>query len=313
MFEMYRERQSYPTVHRDERGEWVPTEAWVDAEVMEHESGFQLIRLGVIPPLKNTRFRYVKRNISFDFYADRRHWRGGTVTGTYSIVADFKPGQMLGIDPWPVERAKMEMIAADINVGLRAWLPEHFDEARPIGVVHFYFFTFSSPPRTDYRFSLGEPIALREVPPSRRWVLHTIRHCVGRNSDGAEKLQNCVSLLRDDGVQIIRIPTMRGPADDGPDTYHYAEKDVAFDFTAERRLTMLIVTDTWEVQLDPPRRDGLSAAKRADLGAARCVEIVRSIEEALYAWPAKPHETQEQQVPVNRVVFLDAPQGDIAR
>jgi hypothetical protein len=120
-------------------------------------------------------------------------------------------------------------------------------------------------------------------------------------------LRPCESLIRDDGVQVIRIATRRGPADDGPDMYRYIEQGFAFDFTAERRFSLLVVTDTWEVRLDPPGRDGLSAGKQAGLGAGRRREIVGNIEEALFAWTPAPGETEVRKVPVNRVVFLDAP------
>jgi hypothetical protein len=43
------------------------------------------------------------------------------------------------------------------------------------------------------------------------------------------------------------------------------------------------------------------------LGAAKCAQIVRNIEEALFAWTPEQYEQLEQQVPVNRVVFLDLP------
>ncbi len=92
----------------------------------------------------------------------------------------------------------------------------------------------------------------------------------------------------------------------GQDDYHYVKPDISFFFTAERHLGS-IMTDTWEVRLDPPYRDGFSPAKRVKLGAAKCAQVVRNIEEALYAWPPERYETEEQKVPANRVVFLDPP------
>jgi hypothetical protein len=276
---------------------------------MEHERGFRLICLGATRS-KSIEFRYVKGDIALDFSADRRHW-GGTVIGTYDVGANLSDARpKLGSDRWPPERAKLEAIAADIDIGLRAWPPTQADEARPIGVVHFNFvsplsFLRSLPP-IDYEFAFGEPLALRDTPHSTRWVISRAPYRDGKNKDGTDRVRNLQSLLRDDGVQIIRIPTMKGPGDDGPDTYHYVERDIVFDFTAERRLSNSVVTDTWEVELDPTHRDGFSAAKRASLGASRCAEIVRTIEEALYAW-GDPARTQERQVPVNRIVFLDAP------
>ena len=88
--------------------------------------------------------------------------------------------------------------------------------------------------------------------------------------------------------------------------YRYIEQDITFDFTAERRFSLLIATDTWEVRVDPPGRDGLSEVKRVRLGAAKCREIIVNIEEALFAWIPEPGETEERKVPVNRVVFVDA-------
>src|SRR5262249_47777332 len=162
--------------------------------------------------------------------------------------------------PWPIGREKMEEIAADIETALRAWPPEQSDETRPIGVVHFLFLGWDTETRhqSRYEFALGEPLALRESPPFARWSKKIIDHC-----DGTDKVRPCVSLIRDDGVQLIYIPTLLGPVDDGPDMYRYIELDFAFDFTAERRFSLRIVTDTWEVRLDRPRSDGLSADRRA--------------------------------------------------
>lgn len=86
--------------------------------------------------------------------------------------------------------------------------------------------------------------------------------------------------------------------------YDYVDRDVTFEFSAERRLSITLVTDTWEVRLDPLRKSGLSSELRARLGAARCAAIIANIEEALYAWPLEKGYLQK--VPVNRVVFLDA-------
>lgn len=302
MFELHHEQHSYPSVRRDEHGEWVPTEIWVNAEVMDYGNRFRLICFGQVPSITGLKFRFVKDNVVFEFYADRSHW-GGTITGTYLVSNGFRPGQLLGSEAWPFEQERMKAIAAEINDGLRAW-PAAPAEAIPIGVVHFHFWTdTSSRPRADYKFSFGEPVTLRDVPPSTRWVKGLALHHIKKR--GETTFANFPSLRRDD-VQLICMPTMRGPADDGPDEYHYADRDTAFDFTAERRFTRMIMTDTWEVRLDPPRREGLSPAMRARLGKARCLEIVSNIEEALYAWTPEPHEFHGPPVPVNRVVFLDA-------
>jgi hypothetical protein len=139
--------------------------------------------------------------------------------------------------------------------------------------------------------------------PSTRWS----KEVVQRARRGTDQVRDFVSLVRDDGVQLIRMQTMRGPADDGPDLFHYAEGEIGFDFYAERRFSLLVVTDTWEVQLDPRGQDGLTPARRAGLGLAKCQEIVRNIEQGLFAWIYWPGEVEERDTPVNRVVFVDAP------
>ena len=274
---------------------------------MAHEKGFRLARIGKVPPIKGIQFRYTKRNLALAFYADRRHW-GGTVTGTYSVSASFAAGQMLGDERWPVERTKMEAVAADIDVGLRAWPAAEADEARPIGVIYFLFWTLRELPHNGYNFAFGDPCVLREIPISTRWSKNSTRQWIGWNRGSPDGWQSCTSLSRNDGVQLVRVPSLRGPENDGPDTYRYLEGHIVIDFRAERRLTSSIATDTWEVQLDPPpHRDGLSSAKRTQLGETKCREIVGNIEEALFAWIPGPGETEERKVPVNRVVFLDAP------
>jgi hypothetical protein len=209
---------------------------------------------------------------------------------------------MLGKDVWPIERAKFEAIAADIDTGLRAWPAPKSDEPRPIGVVHFSFGSALS----ECKSAIGQPLALRKDPPSTRW---TKRNVPFPSSEWrlTDSKSDCASLFRDDGIQLIRIRTLRGPENDGPDRYLYVADGLSFTFTAERRLSTLIVTDTWEVDLNSPYHNGLSAAKRAELGAARCEEIARNIEEALFAWPPERYEKLEQEVPVNRVIFLDRP------
>jgi len=299
---MRRERHCDRSVRRlDDQGKWVPVENWIDAEVMEHENGFRLICLGKSPPLRAIEFRYVKRDVAFEFYAQRCH-RGGTVTGTYLVTTRLKPGQKFGSNARPIERAEIEAIAADINLGLRTWPSPQADQTIPIGVVHFFFGSSLLD-----RLTFGEPLALRGSPASPRWLRHTVRHRVSSGLYGPYTYRECTSLVREDGVQLVRIPKGRGPQNDGPDDYHYVKPDTSFFFTAERRLYTEIVTDTWEVRLDPLYRDGFSPAKRAKLGPAKCAQIVRNIEEALYAWPSERDETEWENVPITRVVFLDPP------
>jgi len=301
MFEMRRERHSYSSIRRVDREKWVPEEIWVDAEVLVRKDGLRLICLGKVAGRTGKSFRYVKHVVAFDFWADRCH-EGGTVTGTYIVTADLRYGQKLGGNAWPIERLEIEAIATDIDLGLRAWPIPQADVSIPIGAVHF---DFRSPPSREYRLALGTPLALRDAPASTRWLTHTVRHRVAGGLYGPYTYLECPSLVRDDGVQLVRIPTMerlRGGSDD----YNYVKPDVSFFFEAERHLGS-IVTDTWEVRLDPPYRDGFSPAKRDKLGAAKCAQVVRNIEEALYAWTPERYETEEEKVPVNRVVFLDPP------
>src|SRR6266849_744220 len=164
MFEMRRERHSYSSIRLVDGEKWVPEQIWVDAEVLARQDGLRLICLGKVSGTKETKFRYVKHDVAFDFWADRCHW-GGTVTGTYLVSADLKRGQKLGGNAWPVERLDIEAIAADIDLGLRAW-PTQADESIPIGVVHFHF---GSPPNREYRLALGTPLTLRDAPASTRW------------------------------------------------------------------------------------------------------------------------------------------------
>jgi hypothetical protein len=297
MFVMRRERHCLPA-NRLDQGKWV--DEWIDAEVMDHESGFTLTRLGHVRPIKGIMFRYLKGDVAFGFYADRCHW-GGTVTGTYLVSTNLTPGEKLESNARPIERAEIEAIAADINLGLRAWPSPPAEQAVPIGVVHFFFGKFHWD-----RLAFGEPLALRALPVSSRWLRHTVRHRVNRGLYGPYTYRDCASIVRDDGVQLVRTiePEHRG---EYPDDYHYVTLDVSFFLTAERRLGRRVVTDTWEVHFDPSRRDGLSPAMRAQLGPTKCAEIVRNVEEAFLAWPYEPYGTEEQDVPVNRVVFLDAP------
>jgi hypothetical protein len=313
MFQFRHERHTHRDWSLDANRQIKFTEVTLDAEVLYRDDGFKLIRLGRKGQVDGY-FRYEKSAISFEFHADRAH-PGGTITGTYSVWLEFKRGQKLGDAVWPLARSKVEEIAADIYAALCAWPTSPQQENIPVGVVSFSVFTFgavpgSSPDATSdndsqYHFTLGHPVTLRHIPPSTRWQRRIIPYRGGDKWRGPEVVRDREALIRDDGIQLIRFQTMLGPGDDGPDTYRYVEGDVSFDFYAERRMGTGLMTDTWEVQLDPDRRHvaGLSSELRARVGPGRCAEVVGNIEEALYAWPQWGYEYE---TPINRVVFLDA-------
>lgn len=313
MFQFRHERHS----HTDwiiENRQIKTTEVTLDAEVLARDDGFKLIRLGRKGRLDGY-FRYEKSGISFEFHANRAH-PGGTITGTYSVSLEFKRGQKLGDAVWPVPRSKVEEIAADIYAALCAWPTPTQLENIPVGVVSFFVFTFGAVPGsnpdatsdndTKYSFNLGHPMTLRRVPPSTRWQRRIIAYRGGDKWRGPDVVRDREALIRDDGIRLIRFRTLKGPADDGPDMYRYVEGDISFDFYAERRMGRSLMTDTWEVELDPDPRHrvaGLSSELRSRLGPERCSEVVENIEEALYAWPQWGYEYE---TPVNRVIFLDA-------
>jgi hypothetical protein len=312
-FQFRHERHSY-TDWRIENRQVITTEITLDAEVLARDDGFKLIRLGRRGRLDGY-FRYEKSGISFEFRANRAH-PGGTITGTYDVSLDFKRGQKLGDAIWPVSRSKVEEIAADIYAALCAWPTPPQQENIPAGVVSFGIFTAGAAPGSNpdansendnkYHFTMGRPVTLRHFPLSTRWQ----RRFTAYRGDDRRGDPNVVAdretLVRDDGIELVRFQTLLGPADDGPDMYRYVEGDVSFDFSAERRVGTGLMTDTWEVQLDPDprgRRTGLSSELRSRLGPERCVEVVANIEEALYAWPQWGYAFE---TPVNRVIFLDA-------
>lgn len=307
MFHLSHEPHSYSQLDRDE---WKRsrTVQFVDvpvlAEVLSRDDGMKLICLGRRKGIKGPYYRYVKGETVFEFVADRAHW-GGTVTDTYSVVFDFRRGQNLEDRTWPLQRAVVEVIAADIDGSLRAWPTPAGHPHIPVGVVCFLILGSGTGPGIPgddawYELKFGHPVALRQTPPSSRWHLRIMP----LRARGREGIWDHQVLVRDDGVQLIRRNTLRGPTDDGPDGHDYVDRDVTFEFSAERRLSITLVTDTWEVRLDPLRKSGLSSELRARLGAARCAAIIANIEEALYAWPLEKGYLQK--VPVNRVVFLDA-------
>jgi hypothetical protein len=312
MFQFRHERHSH-TDWRIEDRQVKTTEVTLDAEVLARDDGLKLIRLGRKGGVDGY-YRYEKRGISFEFHAGRAH-PGGTITGTYIVSLEFKRGQQLGDAVWPVPRSEVEDVATDIDAALRAWPTPSQQESIPVGVVAFRVFTVGavpgskSDPTSDdvgrYDFTLGHPVTLRHLPPSTRWQRQVIDY-QGGDRRGGPDIREREALIRDDGIKLIRFRTMLGPADDGPDTYRYVEGDISFDFYAERRVGTGLMTDTWEVQLDPdPRRRvaGLSSELRSRLGPERCAEIVSNIEEALYAWPQWGYAYE---TPVNRVIFLGA-------
>jgi len=114
----------------------------------------------------------------------------------------------------------------------------------------------------------------------REWHSHTDWSIENGQIKTMEVTLDAEVLSRDDGfIKLIRFRTLLGPADDGPDRYRYVEGDISFDFSAERRVGTGLMTDTWEVRLDPnPRRiAGLSSELRSRLGPARCSEVLGNI------------------------------------
>ena len=318
MFQFCHERHTH-TDWSIENRQIKTMEVTIDAEVLHRNDGFKLIRLG-----KKWRydgyFRYEKSGLSFELRAERAH-PGGTLTGTYSVFFEFKRGQRLGDAVWPLSRSAVEEMAADIYAALCAWPTPPHQENIPVGVAFFAVYTSGAVAGSDpdaisdndtrYEFTLGHPVALRHVPASTRWQRRLITYR-GGDKWRPDVVQQREALIRDDGIQLIRFATIKGPADDGPDTYRYLEGDLSFDFYAERRMGKGLMTDTWEVQLDPdPRRRvaGLSLELRTRLGPDRCAEVMATIEEALYAWPQWGYEFE---TPTNRVVFVQkAPGSDI--
>jgi hypothetical protein len=310
MFQFRHERHSH-TDWSIENRQIKTKEVTLEAEVLSRDDGFKLIRLGRKGRLDGY-FRYEKSGISFEFHANRAH-PGGTITGTFSVSLEFKRGQKLGDAVWPIPRSRVEEIAADIYAALCAWPTPPQQENIPVGVVSFSVFTFgaipgSNPDETSdndsqYSFNLGHPVTLRHVPPSTRWQRRIIVYRGSDKRGGPDVVRDREALIRDDGIKLIRFRTMLGPADDGPDMYRYVGGDVSFDFYAERRVGTGLMTDTWEVRLDPEYLAGLSSELRSRLGPGRCSEVVGNIEEALYAWPQLGYEYE---TPVNRVIFLDA-------
>jgi len=312
MFQLVREQHTFTAWKVVER-EIVTWQEQVVADVLVREDGCKLILLEN-KKAQGNRYRYVKGEIAFEFNANRCH-PGGTVTDTYRVFMEFKLGQRLGEAEWPLDRGWVEAFAYDIDSALRAWPASPDQQVIPVGIISFFVMTFGALPGRDispgfesnhYTFALGRPIRTRHAPPSPRWQLRTVSYSSKHQRNGKGEAQDHHALVRDDGIQLIRIRTLLGPADDGPDIYHYSDQEVSFDFTAERRVGTGIVTDTWEVQLDPRRRyvNGLSPVLRNEQGARRVTEIIGNIEEALYAWP---HDRgYDYETPINRVVFLDA-------
>jgi hypothetical protein len=261
--------------------------------------GLKIICIGRSPHIKNVHYRYAKDGVVFDFFVNREHW-GGTVTGTCEVVLSFRRHASLGTAVWPLPRAEVEEFVSDIDAGLRAWPPLSKEAGVPLGVTLFHIGIWGE---ERYTLIRGRPLALRHDPPSPRWRLSRERNGPPFEKDRAGTWINVGTLTRDDGVKLIGYMLPRGPGDDGPGKYHYVDRDVEFDFEAERCFSLTVVTDTWEVTLAPQNMDGLSPALRERLGPARCRDIIRAIEEALYAWPLTGHEMV---IPTNRIVFLDA-------
>ncbi|PAY06404.1 MULTISPECIES: hypothetical protein [Bradyrhizobium] len=318
MFRLSTEPHSYSQLDPDE---WKRsrTVKFVDvpvlAEVLSRDDGLKLICLGNRKGIKGPYYRYMKGETVFEFGADRTHW-GGTATDTYSVVFNFQRGWSLGGRTWPLPRSAVEDIAADIDAALRAWPTPAGHPHIPVGVVCFLVLVSGTVPRAPaavpgdyarYELKFGHPVALRQIPPSSRWQMRVTPLRVRDRPFDPDAVRDHQVLVRDDGVEVIHRPTLRGPTDDGPDRYDYVDDGLTFEFSAERRLSITLVTDTWEVRLNPRRSNGFSPELRARLGAARCAAIIANIEEALFAWPLG--KGYAEKVPVNRVVFLDAETG----
>jgi hypothetical protein len=280
---------------------------WVDADVLCRDDGLKLICLGHVDPLASNAvptFRYMKDSISFDFAIGRALWCGVT-TGACSSYLPLDIRVFGGVVP---ERAQLMALTADIDAALRAWPVPMATDDLPLGVSYF-FVTIDD--RSDGKFSRvftgefahGQPLRrARQI--SARWRPERVAHPDQTSIRRLWQTPDRMSLVREDGVRLIRIPTERGPGNDGPDGFRYVDRDVAFDFDADYRFTLAHATDTWGVVLDPPGLQGLSMALRAQLGPERCAEIAGHIEEAFYAWPIEKGHVVD--MPINRVVFASA-------
>jgi hypothetical protein len=300
MFELRRERHSYTQWQwSDTPNQVEPREVWIDADVLVSDDGFKLIRFGKRSEIRGIWYRYLKGDVALDIVADCEHC-GGTITGTYSVALDLNSSTQSPRPP-TFERTKVEEITREVDAALRAWPQSCEDEHRPIGEIYFFVKGGSG---IRYNLTYGQPVALRQTPPSTRWERGKLYDGLrlGQEMHIRKFFPNHDVLARDDGVRIVRIPTLRGLENDGPDSFQYSARDVSFTFQAERRLSSTVVTDTWEVRLDHPHHEGFSSVLRARLGPKRCAEIIRDIEEALYAWP--PEWPAKPGTPVNRVVFL---------
>lgn len=312
MFKLVREQHTF-TARKIADRKIMTSQETALADALVRDDGCKLVLLEE-EGYFGAHFRYTKADIDFEFHARRRHLFG-TITDTYSVDLEFKLGQKLGQATWPLDRAWVDELAGNIDAGLRAWPPKSDTENVPVGVVSFDVRMWGAVPGHDrelpsedssYRFELGHPVKIRLIPPSDRWQHRFASyrcHDIGDRFRPPEAMREYETLVRDDGIQLVRLRTLRGPIDDGPDCYRYMDQDLSFSFEAERRLSLMLVTDTWEVRLNP-RRDGLSPQLREQLSPEKTAQIIANIEEALYAWPLS--KGYQREIPINRVVFLDA-------
>jgi hypothetical protein len=285
----------------------------VDADVLELDEKFKLARLGKQQSIAGLYYRFIVDRSYFDINVCRDIQ--GVMTGTALVFARFRRGQFVGEETWPVDHDYWKALASKIDAALRAWPTPSVQDAPPLGVMFFQVHTDVWHEKNlqsgdfvndwGYRLKLGRSLSLRAAPPSKRWKSAAIENPNGLLMDtNFFAVARAMARVRDDGVQLIRIPTLRGPQNDGPDTFLYSDRSYQFEFSADHRLSTGIVTDTWVANFF----DGHRRAPALD--PERRSEIMEIIAEALYAWP--PEQEDEDETPVNRVVFIDVKGSNIA-
>jgi hypothetical protein len=305
MTKFYRERHQVDWLGYQELAKGVKLlgcQRFVDADVLELDETFKLACLGQPPGLSNFQYRCIVKETWFDIFVEREF--GSIITGTAHISAVFLLRQVVGEASWPVDNGYWKALTAKIDAALRAWPTMSGQDAPPLGVTFFdarteYWREKNLDVRVNdwsYRLKIGRPLSLHAAPPSQRWKSVEIESANGLPID-PKRLARATARVRDDGVRLIRVPKPRGPLNDGPDTFFYSDHSIQFEFSADRRFSRGIVSDTWAANFfDRQRRAPL-------LDPERQREVMEIIAEALYAWPPEPEDDDE--TPVNRVVFID--------